>query len=133
MAKHVGWKVLYWSIEQALPNCSSKDELTMFQFHGIVEHIPKQTIPCKYMQKNYYSYNEYEIHHILPNESHFEVRFNFNYSDKSHKELKNVKAYGFKSLVGNEGGYLVLFLGCALVQAPQILVALNCWLNKLIH
>ena len=39
----------------------------------------------------------------------------------NYKEIKHIKAFTMESWVGNVGGYVGLFLGCALWQAPDFI------------
>ena len=41
--------------------------------------------------------------------------------NSNYKEIKHIQAFNIESWVGNVGGYVGLFLGCALWQAPDFI------------
>ena len=43
--------------------------------------------------------------------------------EPNFKEIKQVKAFGIESLVGNVGGYIGLFLGYSFLQLPNFLLS----------
>ena len=58
------------------------------------------------------------------------------YYQHNFRDSKQVRAYTLDDLVGMIGGYLGLFMGCALVQAPVMISMLitltkNLWENRL--
>ena len=47
----------------------------------------------------------------------FEVKMRF--EDEQFMLIEQTRGYDIQSLIGNSGGYLGLFLGCAILQLPQ--------------
>ena len=43
------------------------------------------------------------------------------YRSQEYKEIRQIRAYDAQSLIGNAGGYIGLFLGCALRELPSFL------------
>ena len=50
------------------------------------------------------------------------VIFEIKFKSSIYKVIKNVRAFDEESLIGNMGGYIGLFLGFAIWQAPQIII-----------
>ena len=55
------------------------------------------------------------------------------YRQTTFREIKQVQAYDFDSLVGNVGGYMGLFLGYAILNLPHLLLVLFYPLRKKIE
>ena len=51
--------------------------------------------------------------------------------DKTFMEIEQTKALTALALFGNAGGYLGMFLGCALMQLPDFMYTLHEWFRKL--
>ena len=47
------------------------------------------------------------------------------FEDAGIKEIKQIRAFGISSLVGNVGGYIGLFLGFSIIQFPSFCMFLN--------
>ena len=45
-------------------------------------------------------------------------------------EIEQTRALTGLALFGNAGGYLGMFLGCALMQIPEFVYALHKWFQK---
>ena len=60
---------------------------------------------------------------MFVNETYFALTAR--YLQSSFLEIKQVKEYGFESLVGNVGGYVGMFLGYALLSFPEYLLKLH--------
>ena len=58
----------------------------------------------------------------LKNESYF--GFHLTYGQTRFRDIVQTKSYTFEGLVGNVGGYIGLFLGCAIVQLPNLLMTM---------
>ena len=58
----------------------------------------------------------------LENESF--TGFNLRYAQTRFRDIVQTKSYTFEGLVGNVGGYIGLFLGCAIVQLPNLLMTM---------
>ena len=51
-----------------------------------------------------------------------DIAINFIYSGKSYAEIQYTKAIGFESWLSNVGGFVGIFLGYSMIQAPEFLV-----------
>ena len=110
----------YWSVPGEYPICQSKEDLYMVQklfgeiFYGTKELKP----PCNEISKLDIEYEEQDpATDVLDNQTSLTVFFRSN----RYKEIIQIRAYTFMSLIGNVGGFIGLLLGCALVQIPGAL------------
>ena len=84
--------------------------------------------PCVDLQRLAYNYDEDDISFeqfknttsrfkIFPNDSI--VLTQIDLTNQNFKEIRQVRAFGIESLIGNIGGYIGLFLGASIIQLPQ--------------
>ena len=43
------------------------------------------------------------------------------YLDRSYEEITEIKGFGFEDFISGLGGFLGIFLGCSMMQIPQLL------------
>ena len=127
----VGCKPIHWKTNSSLPVCKNKQQMTKFHEWEISPHIPA----CRSIQKILYTYEEHEIledwnKEWNENSQLFEVLLEF--QDATYMEIQQVRDYGVQDVVGDVGGYLGLFLGFALLQIPELVHKIYCWIDNTI-
>ena len=131
--ERIGCTPSFLQIKTDFPVCNTQKQLKMFNIFNKSHYDP----PCKSIQKILYSYEEYDILEDWTEEwlnevnNIFEVMLEF--TDATYMEIEQVRDYGLQDVVGDIGGYLGLFLGFALLQIPEVLFTLICWIEDLIH
>ena len=107
----------YWLTSYKLPLCTTKEELKQAKdmfwdiFYGVVE----MNTPCNEISKLDLEYEDaVDVSDLRENETKLSVYFR----NKVYKEIRQIRAYTFMSLIGNVGGFVGLLLGYALVQIP---------------
>ena len=43
------------------------------------------------------------------------------YLDRSYEEITEIKGFGFEDFISGLGGFIGIFLGCSMMQIPQLL------------
>ena len=129
----IGCKPSFLKIKSDSPICKSQKQMKMFAtFNSSHYHAP-----CQSIQKILYAYEEYSILEDWTEEwtseidDIFEVMFEF--TDGTYMEIEQVRDYGLQDVVGDIGGYLGLFLGFALLQIPEMIFSIICWIDNLVR
>ena len=60
-----------------------------------------------------------------------EPRIKFMYEDRDYEEIQNTKAFDLESFVSGVGGFIGIFLGCSILQLPELLGYLKSTMNNL--
>jgi hypothetical protein len=112
----------YWPTYYKRPLCTTQKELKaanqMFWdiFYGLVE----KNAPCDEIRKLDFEYEDgVDVSDVQENETKLTIYFRNNV----YKEIRQIRAYSFMSLIGNVGGFVGLLLGYALVQIPGSIFA----------
>ena len=131
LIEKVGCRHEFWKSHVNAPICKSKKkflELTvprlMTTESSFLNNYPR---PCREIQ-NIISTTEVSI----MDESQIKnwnvpvpfINFEFHFKTSTFKVIRSVRAFDGQSLIGNLGGYLGLFLGFAIWQAPDLIVKL---------
>ena len=129
LIEKVGCRHEFWKSHVNAPICKSKKkflELTvprlMTTESSFLNNYPR---PCREIQ-NIISTTEVSI----MDESQIKnwnvpvpfINFEFHFKTSTFKVIRSVRAFDGQSLIGNLGGYLGLFLGFAIWQAPDLIV-----------
>lgn len=124
----------YWQYNGSIPNFRSKEKLNMFaksilkSFVGTFEISDFIIPPCVELRKRLFDHEEFEtdprgINDLLPEfkPTHKDslVIVTVNFLDPFLKEIKQSRAFGIESLIGNIGGYMGLLLGVSIIQLPR--------------
>ena len=135
MMEKIGCQPPYWTSNKNLKLCNNTENLRLFAsdiyLEGVMESKKPKYIdkPCVDIQRLAYNYDENDISleqlkktttglKIFPNDS--VVLTQVDLLDQNFKEIRQVRAFGIESLIGNIGGYIGLFLGYSLAQAPYV-------------
>ena len=73
-----------------------------------------------YDESKFAFYNFFSIFSGIPRNHSWILRVKFR--SQEYKEIRQVRAYDAQSLIGNAGGYIGLFLGCALRELPSFML-----------
>jgi hypothetical protein len=141
----VGCVPPYWHSNRNLTRCKSKEQMKRFHtfgsntLNGNAQALKYTLQPCVDLQKLTFDFEEQEadIRHLrmygpqngLLNNESYTIIF-IAYLESKFKEIKQTKAFGIESLVGNVGGYIALFLGVSVIQLPSFLMKLYRKLQK---
>ena len=107
--------------DKKLPNCTNNASM---QKHNIVvdgfanpEFVEQFTEPCDEIQSISYNIEEFEKKPNTALNSSTDIFFLFKYG--KYKDILHIQSFNVESLIGNMGGYIGLFLGFAIWQAPD--------------
>ena len=109
--------------------CTSQEE--MKQCHSIMliqegyENIMKHP-PCLSLEKVDFNYFELDIPEGNPPYIIISVVF----ADETYREISRVRALDINTLVGNIGGYIVIFVGYSLLMTPDVVINVITTLRK---
>ena len=134
LVQGIGCYPPYWQYNGSISECRSKEKLKLFAKHtlkaivGTLETSDFITQPCVELRKLMFDYDEFEtdlenLNYLLPDfkisqeDSLMIVMLNF--LDPFLKEIKQSRAFGIESLIGNIGGYMGLLLGVSIIQLPR--------------
>jgi hypothetical protein len=142
--RKVGCRPIFWIFVEDIPICKTQTEFQML----FSEHFDKTTRfrkgvkylhPCRDIQKiqiEYRDVNNYDVRNntiivssgsnttdVNEGKNWFQIQFDIRVN--TFKEIKQVRAYSFQSLVGNVGGYIGLFLGFSILNLPSL--SMDCW------
>ena len=113
--------------------CRKQERLRLFASDIYLEGIIGSKVakyiarPCVDIQRLLYNYDEnaFDSEKFKKMAPEISVTGNdsillniVDYLDQNFKEIKQVRAFGFESLIGNIGGYIGLFLGASIIQLP---------------
>ena len=82
--------------------------------------------PCRSISKIQFDFED--IEYPLESTGCYMVRLNM--VDSTFKQIEQIAAFNFESLVGNVGGYLGLFLGYALLNVPKLIQEAYDWVKN---
>ena len=138
MIKKIGCHPLYWTFDnESSPICTKKEQFQKFA----AEHFDKATRyrhdgiylhPCREFQKfqiehgdvnDYFGGDDYsnEMNNSkIEGKNWFQIEYQVRV--QTYKEIVQIRAYTFQSLVGNVGGYIGLLLGYAILNVPSLLL-----------
>ena len=126
IVKDIGCKPLHWKIDTSFPNCSRKEIMKMIGEYTPHYYTNYPNPPCQRIKKILANYEEYDMvddpekgngEEYIEMRGIFEVKMKF--EDETFLLIQQTRDFDIQSLVGNSGGYLGLFLGCAILQIPQ--------------
>ena len=96
--------------------------------------LKDHTIPCRTSEMIHYTYKEFEsCSHsscLIHNETKDVFSIGINIFARRFKEIAQTKAINVETFVGNAGGYIGMFIGCGLLQFPDIVSYFLEYLNK---
>ena len=132
----VGCKPPYWKDASTFAVCLTQEKMdeidTAFQMEMWGKALEEYDPPCQRIEKLLWEYEEISYKHDSIVDSSFYPKENVSYYalsmqffDISYKQIEQIRAYDFQSLIGNAGGYIGLFLGYAILQLPE-LIAMTC-------
>ena len=131
-SEHLGCVPTYFkpalSDNLELKECDSPNKLQKAQI--IIEKMEAETenriteIPCDEMLVL-----TIDSVNSNPNPIPKDIAIKFIYSGKSYAEIQYTKAIGFESWLSNVGGFVGIFLGYSMMQAPEFLVFISSILN----
>ena len=130
-----GCRPPHWSINTSLPECTGKDimkNISMEYTPHFYSNYPNP--PCQQISHILGSQEEHDslsdiaksdsLSNVLSDNPYirnmngiFEIKMRF--EDEQFMLIEQTRGYDIESLIGNSGGYLGLFLGCAVLQIPQ--------------
>ena len=114
-------------LDKKLPNCTNNASM---QKHNIVvdgfanpEFVDQFTDPCDEILSISYNIEEFEKKPNTALNSSTDIFFLFKYG--KYKDILHIQSFNVESLIGNMGGYIGLFLGFAIWQAPDDLIGIR--------
>ena len=146
MMEKIGCQPPYWTYNKSLKLCNNKENLRLFAsdiyLEGVMESKRPKYIakPCVDLQRLAYNYDENDISfehlkqttftglNVFQNDS--VVLTQVDLTNQNFKEIRQVRAFGIESLIGNIGGYIGLFLGASIIQLPQFCKEIKQWLRS---
>ena len=123
---HIGCVPPYLAIKSSWPVCKTKIKLAEFRNPTAEDTINLYDPPCRSISKIQFDFEDIEY----PLESTGLYMIRLNMVDRTFKQIEQIAAFNFESLVGNVGGYLGLFLGYAVAEIPASLVVAYISLKK---
>ena len=140
--KKVGCRPPYWNSNINFTNCKSKKDLQLiakYAFKGYSGSSDTENLvtkKCVELKKISFRFDENELNLNLMEQTNPELKtiapgnenitqFFVVFEDAGIKEIKQLRAFGIESLVGNVGGYIGLFLGFSIIQLPAFCVFLS--------
>ena len=138
LMQKVGCSPPYWIPQQNMTQCKSKQDMKHFgkyvydQVSGRFVNVKDNFPPCLVLEKILFDYTENNVDYtdLKLLEPRLEIPQNatlmmilLQFLEPNFKEIKQVKAFGIESLVGNVGGYIGLFLGYSFLQLPNFLLS----------
>ena len=130
--KKAGCSPPYWSSQRNMTKCKSKHQMRKFSRYTSTATY-RTTPPCLELEKLIYDYNEQDLDYsylkvLAPNlelsKNDTVMMIMLQFLEPDFKEIKQVKAFGIESLIGNVGGYIGLFLGYSILQLPDFVLSL---------
>lgn len=122
MTKKIGCKPPHWKIETALKTCTSR--VQMKRAHEVYDQSGEEDFvpPCRRLEKILYSHTdilklENELKPVNNTKMIYEILVEF--EGGTYMEFEHIREITFHSMAGNAGGYVGLFLGCALAHLPD--------------
>ena len=139
ISKKVGCIPVYWknimSTKLRMKTCNSPKDMekiwTMLQnFTRIHSMYPS---PCNEMKLSA-MYDQHKTENPWNDgySSHQFLKMNIKYMDKSYQEIVNEREFGFESLWSTVGGFIGIFVGVSLSQAPSLVAHFLTWTKNLI-
>ena len=134
LVEKIGCYPPYWSYDGEIPRCRTSDKLKKFTkailkaITGILDISEFIAQPCIDLRKLMFDYEEFEVSseemkQVLPkmNTSHENrlMIITLSFLDPYLKVIKQTRAFGIESLIGNIGGYMGLLLGVSIIQLPR--------------
>ena len=121
--KRLTCKPPYLNGIEDLPPCETQNELNQVHreyFEYRLTSKASEVPPCRSLEKLEFSYFEYDIEEGKdPN-----VTISILFIDDRYREMLNIRAFDVHSLLGNIGGYVGIFIGCALLNLPDAIMKL---------
>ena len=134
LVEKVGCYPPYWNYDGTITKCRSMEKLKMFSKDilkavvGTLDVSEMITQPCVELRKLMFDYEEFdtnyeEMSHLFPNINSTDgdslIFITIVFLDPYIKEIKQARAFGIESLIGNIGGYMGLLLGVSIIQLPR--------------
>ena len=127
---NVGCRAPYQVTMKHLPLCSSKEKMKQSMININSDIIERYPPPCRSAEKISYGFVE-EAAANCSGLCFGVVKFTLNLFNDRYKEITQTKAIDFHAVVGNSGGYIGLFCGYAIVQLPDFILMVSCYLRKI--
>ena len=128
LVEKVGCQHEFWKTDVNVPICQSRKEFKgikiprlMTTGTSFLDSYPK---PCREIQNIISTAEETILSESEANDWNFPVpfiSFEFHFKTGTFKVIQSVRAFDGESLIGNLGGYLGLFLGFSIWQAPEVI------------
>ena len=128
LVEKVGCHHEFWKADASVPICQSQKEFIGVKLPRLMtigtsflDDYPK---PCREIQNIISTAEETTLSESEANDWDFPVpfiSFEFHFKTGTFKVIQSVRAFDGESLIGNLGGYLGLFLGFSIWQAPEVM------------
>ena len=128
LVEKVGCHHEFWKADASVPICQSQKEFMGLKLPRLMtigtsflDDYPK---PCREIQNIISTAEETTLSESEANDWDFPVpfiSFEFHFKTGTFKVIQSVRAFDGESLIGNLGGYLGLFLGFSIWQAPEVM------------
>ena len=128
LVKKVGCHHEFWKADTNDPVCRSQKEFKgiklprlMTTGNSFLDNYPK---PCREIQNIISTAEKTRLSESEANDWKFPapfISFEFHFKTGTFKVIQSVRAFDGESLIGNLGGYLGLFLGFSIWQAPEVI------------
>lgn len=127
--QHVGCIPPYWSELHPSSKTAFNDELYKCNTTEQLQLIREHYLPPKHTDNGTKLYigpcNQFGITaSVIQSDLEENLILGFNYVVEEYRETVNRRAFGFKSLWSQIGGFIGMFLGCGLLQVFSILIIL---------
>ena len=119
----------HWKIFSDYPICNSKKKMSNVSIPESYGHIASTAFLKKFLEpcdgilsatsKTISELRQSTLGGLITagGKNSADVWFHFN--NERYKEIEYTRAFDFEGLIGNVGGYIGLFLGCAIWQLPD--------------
>ena len=128
----------HWKISSDYPICNSKERMNNVFIPESYGHIASTAFLKKFLEpcdgilsatSNTISERRHRtVDGLIPKDGENSAEVWFHFKNEQYKEIKYTRAFDFEGFIGNVGGYIGLFLGCAIWQLPD---AIQFIFNKL--
>ena len=141
LISNIGCKPQYWvnwTTNEDIKLCKSQKEYAAFRVppvHQIdLNFLEKFSSPCREIQTIISTTTtKVIISHDNRNQTINNMQLDIRFSNTRYKEIRNVRSFDEESLIGNLGGYIGLFLGVAIWQAPDVVLPITNKLKKMVY
>ena len=100
MLEYVGCVPSYWKVQSAEPNCTTREQY--FKTYWFLQDFEEELPPCQSIERLITTPSAENC-----NRTDMNLRLSFFFPDPVYKEINVLRAYGFQSLVGNAGKFIL--------------------------